>query len=70
MINDVMSIYGDIKVKQSLYRPGHALGAQGGCSFQVSGLSACEGDKVVIPAHWLPLFPGDVPDTHHYYSLS
>jgi hypothetical protein len=66
MIDDVISVYGVIKVKQSLYRPGHALGAPGGCSFQVFGLLAYEGDKVVIPAHWLPLFPGDVLDTHIY----
>jgi len=47
-----MSIYGDIKVKQSLYcRPGQALGTPGGCSFQISGLSAYEGGKVVTPVH-------------------
>jgi len=46
-----MSIYGDIKVKPSLYRPGQALGIAEGCSFQISGLLAYEDGKVVSPVH-------------------
>ena len=59
VIKNVMSIYGDIMVKQSLCRPGRAHGVPGGCSIQISALSAYEGGKVVIPMHWLPLSPGD-----------
>ena len=52
------------KVKQSLYRPGRALGFQKVEAPRNSRHSAQEDDKVVSPTHRLPSATADIPFTH------
>jgi hypothetical protein len=48
----------------SLYGPGQAKELEGVEVPRISRQSANEGGKTVSPTHWLPLLPGDIPDTH------
>ena len=54
-----------IKGKLSYYRPGEALGVQGGWGSQISRQLSNEGSKVVTPMHWPPL----TPRKYSWYSL-
>jgi len=60
----------DVKVRQSHYRPGKALRASGGWDYQISRQSTHVDGKAVSLTYRLPLLPGNIPDTHFYYSLS
>jgi len=53
-----------VKVKQSLYRPGQALGFQKAEVRRISRQSAQEDDKVVSPTHRPPSVTGVIPCTH------
>jgi hypothetical protein len=52
------------------YRPGQAPRVPGVWGSQISRQLAHEGDKVVSPMHWLPLFPGNISGPHFFYRLS
>jgi len=54
-----------VNIKQSHYRPGHALRVPRGWGSQISRHSAHEGGKVVSPKH-LPLLP---PKKYSWYSF-
>jgi len=54
----------EIKLKQTLYRPGQALRVPRGPSSPISRQSTYEGGNVVSPTHRLYLTPGNIPGTH------
>ena len=52
------------KVKQSHYRPRHALRIPGGSDFQISRQSAHEGGKFVGCSTGCLHLPGNIPGSH------
>ena len=64
------SIFVQVKVKQSHYRPGQTLRVSGGWGSQISKQSTHDGGKVVSPRHRPPLSPVNIPGTHFCQRLS
>jgi hypothetical protein len=58
------SIFVQVRVKQSHYRPGQALRDPEERGAQISKQSLRDGGKVIIRKHWPPLPPGYIPGTH------
>jgi hypothetical protein len=67
---EVSLLFNIIRVKQSMYSPGHALRVPGVWGYQISWQSAHEDGKVVSPRHRPLLTLRNIPGTHLCWSVS